>query len=40
MRCRGSSSDLHCSDQPFDLIVYVLYGLTEEEMAVVEGKSE
>ncbi len=38
MRCRGSSSDLHCSDQPIDLIVHVLYGLTEG-IDIVERQS-
>ena len=28
-----------CTDRLVDFIVYRLYGLTEEEVAVVEGKS-
>jgi hypothetical protein len=33
-------ASLAATDRLIDLIVYRLYGLTEEEVAVVEGKHE
>jgi len=31
---------IEATDQEIDALVYELYGLTEEEIAIVEGKQE
>jgi len=34
---RASSSQTHATDAEIDRLVYELYGLTEEEIEIVEG---
>jgi hypothetical protein len=36
---RGEQTDIPALEAEIDRLVYALYGLTEEEIALVEGKS-
>ena len=36
--CNAYTSQINATDKEIDRLVYVLYGLTEEEIKVVEGK--
>jgi adenine-specific DNA-methyltransferase len=38
LKCSNRESDTRILDSEVDLRVYELYGLTEEEIAVVEGR--
>ena len=40
MRLTTSSADTSANEGEIDRLVYRLYGLTEEEIAVVEGKRD
>ncbi len=38
MKAQLSSQQIETTDRQIDQLVYELYGLTEEEIAVVEGR--
>ena len=40
LKCKSSNKDSSALESEIDQLVYKLYGLTDEEIAVVEGRGE